>query len=85
MTTSHMGRNKVVGGEANMWGEQVDATNYDSRVWPRTCAVAERLWSRWEGEPDTVEASGRLATHRCRLVALGIGAGPIWPDSCVVQ
>uniref|UniRef100_A0A669AWC5 Beta-hexosaminidase n=1 Tax=Oreochromis niloticus TaxID=8128 RepID=A0A669AWC5_ORENI len=72
----------VIGGEACLWGEYVDATNLTPRLWPRASAVAERLWSA-KNVTDIDDAFNRLSLHRCRMVERGIPAEPLFSSYCL--
>ncbi|CAI9103269.1 OLC1v1001723C1 [Oldenlandia corymbosa var. corymbosa] len=76
----------VIGGEVALWSEQADSTVMDSRIWPRTSALAESLWSgnRDEtGKKRYAEATDRLNEWRNRMVKRGIRAEPIQPLWCI--
>ncbi|XP_059830532.1 beta-hexosaminidase subunit beta isoform X1 [Hypanus sabinus] len=71
----------VIGGEACLWGEFVDATNLASRLWPRASAVSERLWSSEETN-NLNDAYRRLTKHRCRMIQRGVAAEPLFIGYC---
>ncbi|HEX3085496.1 MAG TPA: family 20 glycosylhydrolase [Pyrinomonadaceae bacterium] len=61
----------ILGGEATMWGEFVSPETIDSRIWPRTAAIAERLWSRAD-VTDIDDMYRRLAAVSIELEELGL-------------
>lgn len=74
-------KNLVLGGEACLWGEYVDATNFMPRLWPRASAAGERLWSS-KNVTDLEDAYSRLFEHRCRMLKRGIAAQPLYVGFC---
>lgn len=85
----------VLGGQGEMWGETVDASDIQATVWPGMAAIAERLWSPRDKIAVTSQASKRIASFRCLLNRRGIGAAPVnngesrsaprGPGSCLDQ
>ena len=62
---------RVLGGEATMWSEHVTPETVDSRIWPRTAAIAERLWSAKEVN-DVADMYRRLDYTSIQLEAVGL-------------
>jgi len=64
-------KKRVLGGEATMWSEWVSPETIDSRIWPRTAAIAERLWSP-QNVRDVEDMYRRLDIMEVRLENLGL-------------
>ena len=62
---------RILGGEATMWSEWVTPENIDARIWPRTAAIAERLWSPREVR-DVADLYRRLPAINARLEEAGL-------------
>lgn len=64
-------RKLILGGEVCMWAEQLDQRTIDSRIWPRTAAIAERFWSP-EQVRDVEDMYRRLDVVSVDLEGLGL-------------
>jgi hexosaminidase len=61
----------ILGGELTMFAEQLNNETLDSRLWPRTMAVAERFWSP-QSVRDVPDMYRRLRVNSLRLEDLGL-------------
>lgn len=61
----------ILGGEVCMWAEQLNQETVDSRLWPRTMAVAERLWSP-QSDRDLSDMYRRLRINSLKLEDVGL-------------
>lgn len=64
-------RKNIIGGEATMWAELVIDNTVDSRIWPRTAAIAERLWSD-QSVRDEEDMYRRMLVISIQLEQLGL-------------
>jgi hexosaminidase len=64
----------VLGGQACLWGETVDAASLMSVLWPRAAALAERLWTNSASKARDYDVVARFAAFRCTLLERGIPA-----------
>lgn len=69
----------ILGGEACMWAEYVNPENIDSRIWPRSAAVAERLWSP-QSVTDPASMYARLHAVSAHLEWLGLTHQTYYPQ-----
>jgi hexosaminidase len=84
----------IYGGHGEMWGETVDVSSLQQKVWPKLSSIAERLWSP-RSTTSIQQAHTRIEYFRCLLNRRGIMAAPVNnpvagtpppnPGSCFVQ
>jgi hexosaminidase len=61
----------IWGGEICMWGEHINPETVDSRVWPRSLAIAERFWSP-QSDRDVADMYRRLRRASLELEDVGL-------------
>ncbi len=65
-------KTRIIGGEACMWSELVNARTIDSRIWPRMAAIAEKLWSPAALTTSADDMYRRLPFISAELTARGL-------------
>lgn len=75
----------LLGSQACFWSEVIwNRYDLDWRMWPRSCALAEVLWTG-STKKDFGEFVERLQQHRRRLVMQGVNAAPIYCENTNIK
>lgn len=70
-------RGHILGGQCNNWSEYTwNEYDLDWKMWPRTCALAEVLWTG-EERPGFADFKRRMVAHRRRLLSMGVNCAPL--------
>ena len=70
-------RGRILGGQCCNWSEYTcNETELQWKMWPRTCALSEVLWSPAECR-DFGDFSKRMETHRLRLIDGHVNCAPM--------
>jgi len=64
-------KKSIIGGEATQWSELTTELTIDSRIWPRTAAIAERFWSP-QHVKNIDDMHRRMAIVSIQLEQLGL-------------
>lgn len=77
----------VLGGEVCMWTEQVGQDSLETRVWPRSSAFAERMWSNPDTDENVISSHvyTRLDTQVDRMSSRNIKSEVLWPRYCTLN
>lgn len=74
-------KKKIKGSETLAWTEMIDDENLSQKLWPRSAALAEALWS--DPQHGWYEAADRMLHWRNTLVKRGVHAEALQPQWCL--
>ena len=83
-STSEQAKKNVIGGETAYWIEYADGSSVVAKSFPRSGAVAERLWTA-DDKLDIKSSIYRMERFICDLLSRGIPAEPLGPGSCPIN
>jgi len=70
-------RKQILGGQCCNWSEFTwNQYDFDWKMWPRGCAMAEVLWLG-DAKPGYTDFLARMKAHRQRLVNQGVNCAPL--------
>lgn len=77
-------KGQVLGAVVTLWSEVSDDWTASQRIWPRSCAMAERTWNGATYYPgyDRMAVLRRLNAHGQRLRSRGVAVTPLADQLC---